>query len=79
MITFILSTQHAGLIVELDVALLYHITPGKAKDIYVDLGENYEDIVVKPELSSAVRGLTSEQEAKALYTSGQCENQCADP
>ena len=29
-----------------------------------------KDIVVKPELSSAVRGLTSEQEAKALYTSG---------
>lgn len=26
--------------------------------------------MVKPELSSAVRGLTSEQEAKALYTSG---------
>ena len=31
-----------GLIVELDVALLYHISPDKARDIYVDLGENYE-------------------------------------
>ena len=29
----------------------------------------YIDIVIKPELASAVRGLTSEVEAKALYTS----------
>jgi len=66
-----------GLIVELDVAMLYHIDPTRARELLINLGENYEDIVVKPELSSAVRGLTSEQEAKALYTSGRSEIQKA--
>jgi regulator of protease activity HflC (stomatin/prohibitin superfamily) len=64
-----------GLIVELDVAMLYHIDPSRARDLLINLGEDYENVVVKPELSSAVRGLTSEQEAKALYTSGRSEIQ----
>eukprot|EP00286_Rhodomonas_abbreviata_P022902 CAMPEP_0181315086 /NCGR_PEP_ID=MMETSP1101-20121128/15176_1 /TAXON_ID=46948 /ORGANISM="Rhodomonas abbreviata, Strain Caron Lab Isolate" /LENGTH=295 /DNA_ID=CAMNT_0023422247 /DNA_START=171 /DNA_END=1058 /DNA_ORIENTATION=- len=64
-----------GLTVDLDVAVLFHIIPEKARDIYLSLGEDYEHIVVQPELSSAVRGLTSESEAKALYTEGRSEMQ----
>lgn len=59
-----------GLTVDLDVALLYHIEPNKVRSIFVQLGEAYRDVIIKPELASAVRGLTSEVEAKALYTSG---------
>lgn len=33
------------------------------------------DTIVRPELASSVRGLTSEAEAKALYTSGRSEIQ----
>jgi len=64
-----------GLTVDLDVAVLFHIVPERARDIYLSMGEEFVDIVVKPELSSAVRGLTSEAEAKALYTSGRSEMQ----
>lgn len=39
------------------------------------LGVNYVSVLVQPELSSAVRGLTSEADAKALYTSGRLEMQ----
>lgn len=49
-----------GLNVELDVSLLYHIQPETVRKIYLALGEKYEDILILPELQSAVRGFTSE-------------------
>lgn len=60
---------------DLDVALLYRIENARVKEIYLSLGEKFVDILLAPELSSAVRGLTSEQDAKALYTSGRTEMQ----
>merc|ERR1712196_695090 len=68
----IVPTQE-GLNVELDVSLLYHIEPSKVLDLYLQLGEAFEETLVLPELQSAVRGLTSEVSAKALYTSGRTE------
>merc|ERR1712054_38495 len=62
-----------GLNVELDVAVLYHIKTDRARDIFLTLGEKYETVLILPELQSAVRGLTSEVSAKALYTSGRLE------
>ena len=64
-----------GLTVELDTAILYHIEPKGAREIFLSLGPRFEDIIIKPALFSAVRGLTSEYEAKALYTSGRTEIQ----
>jgi len=59
-----------GLSVKLDTAILYRIDPTKAADLYKDVGEYYSDVVLAPEAASAIRGLTSESDAKALYTSG---------
>lgn len=58
-----------GLTVDLDVSVLFHIEREQTRNIFLNLGPMYIDIVIKPELASAVRGLTSEVEAKALYTS----------
>merc|ERR1712023_434080 len=68
----IVPTQE-GLNVELDVSLLYHIDLLRVREIYLQLGEAYEETLIMPELQSAVRGLTSEVSAKALYTSGRTE------
>merc|ERR1711988_1384854 len=62
-----------GLNVELDVSLLYHIDKSKVMDLYLTLGEDFENILIIPELQAAVRGLTSEVNAKSLYTSGRTE------
>lgn len=62
-----------GLSVELDVAVLFHLEPEQIRNIYLQLGEDYETVLILPELQSAVRGLTSEVSAKALYTSGRLE------
>lgn len=64
-----------GLSVDLDVALLFHLKKDSVRDIYLSLGVNFVNVVIQPELSSAVRGLTSEADAKALYTSGRSEIQ----
>lgn len=64
-----------GLTVDLDLAVLFHAEEAKVRDIYLGLGEKYIQVLVQPELSSAVRGLTSEADAKALYTSGRLEMQ----
>jgi len=64
-----------GLTVDLDVAVLFHIDKEQVRSIYLSLGENYAEVVIQPELASAVRGLTSESEAKALYTEGRSEMQ----
>jgi len=64
-----------GLTVDLDVAVLFRADEASVRSIYLGLGANYIGVLVQPELSSAVRGLTSEADAKALYTSGRLEMQ----
>lgn len=64
-----------GLLVDLDVAILFKVKPDMVYSIYTSLGENFADVLVEPQLASQVRGFTSEGEAKALYTSGREEVQ----
>lgn len=59
-----------GLSVELDTAVLFRINGSQAATLYNKVGVNYVKLLLEPEAASAVRGLTSESEAKALYTSG---------
>lgn len=59
-----------GLAVTLDTAVLFRLDPTQAGALYQQVGLEYIDILIRPEASSAVRGLTSESEAKALYSSG---------
>ena len=64
-----------GLSVELDTALLYRLDPRKVQELIVSTGSDFERVVIQPEVRSIIRGLTSEVEAKALYTSGRGELQ----
>jgi prohibitin 1 len=57
-----------GLIVHLDVSILYHLDPAKAPDVYRTIGRDYETVLVKPNVRSAVREVTSSYQAKALYS-----------
>ena len=66
-----------GLTVELDTSILFRFDAGTAKDLLGSVGSAYVEKLVTPEASFAVRGLTSESEAKALYmyTSGRSDIQ----
>jgi len=59
-----------GLTVGLDVALLYRIDPKMAGDLFKNVGVEYAKVLIEPEAASVIRGLTSESDAKALYSSG---------
>lgn len=59
-----------GLSVKLDTAILFRLDSSKADELFRDVGPDYISILIEPEAASAVRGLTSESEAKALYSSG---------
>ncbi len=59
-----------GLILSLDVSLLFNLDPEMAPEVYRTLGPRYQEVFVSPQLRSHVRGATAAFEAKALYTSG---------
>jgi len=57
-----------GLTVHLDVSVQSHLDSSKAPDVYRTVGLEYESVLVKPNVRSAVREVTSSYEAKALYS-----------
>lgn len=58
-----------GLNVALEVSCLYHLKSAEAANVFRQVGPNYEEVVVKPQFRSAIRGITVSHEAKDLYTS----------
>jgi len=57
-----------GLTVHLDVSVQSHLDSSKAPDVYRTVGLEYESVLVKPNVRSAVCEVTSSCEAKALYS-----------
>ncbi len=57
-----------GLIMTLEVSLLYRLDPTKAPEIYRTVGQNYPSIVVEPQIRSAIREITATYDAKVLYS-----------
>ena len=41
-----------------------------AGELYKNVGIDYQKVLIEPEAASVIRGLTSESDAKALYSSG---------
>jgi len=57
-----------GLIVNLDVSLLFHLKPEEAVRVYKTIGKEFESVVIDPQLRSVIRDVTAEYEAKFLYS-----------
>ena len=57
-----------GLIVNLDVSLLFRLRPEAAARVYKTVGHQFEAVVIDPQLRSAIRDVTAENEAKFLYS-----------
>ena len=57
-----------GLVMNLEVSLLYRLDPEKAPAIYKSVGADYASVAVEPQIRSAIREITSSYEAKALYS-----------
>jgi len=57
-----------GLIVNLDVSLLFRMQPDAAARVYKTIGRQFESVVIDPQLRSVIRDVTAEYEAKFLYS-----------
>ncbi len=57
-----------GLTVNIDLSILFSLDPKQASKVYKNIGPNYVNVVLIPQIRSIVRGVTAEYEAKALYT-----------
>jgi prohibitin 1 len=56
-----------GLIVHLDVSLLYRLDPVRVQRLYQSVGPDFRVVVVQPTLRSAIRDVTSAHLAEDLY------------
>ena len=57
-----------GLVMDLEGSLLFRLDPAKAPEMYKTVGVDYQEIVVQPQIRSAIREITASYEAKALYS-----------
>ncbi len=60
--------SNEGLIMTLDTSLLFRLNPAKAAEVYRTIGPRYVEVVVEPNLRSAIRAVTASHSANALYT-----------
>lgn len=57
-----------GLIMNLEVSLLFRLDATRAPEVYRTVGQGYPEVVVEPQFRSAIREVTASYEAKALYS-----------
>jgi regulator of protease activity HflC (stomatin/prohibitin superfamily) len=57
-----------GLVINLDTSLIYHLNPEKAAEVYQKIGPRYVDVLIEPNLRSAIREATASHTANALYS-----------
>lgn len=62
------SLTKEGLTVDLDITVLYRLTPAKASDIYKTVGISYLDVIVRPQIRTAIRDVVAKYEAKQIYS-----------
>jgi regulator of protease activity HflC (stomatin/prohibitin superfamily) len=58
-----------GLMLNVDISVLYRIDPDKAKQLYQTVGTNYEEVILAPQVRSLIRGATASYELNTIYTS----------
>ena len=58
-----------GLMMDLEGSVLYRLDPEKAAEVYKTVGAAYAEVIVIPQVRSAIREITASYDAKALYSS----------
>ena len=58
-----------GLLVTVEVSVLYHLDPDKAAEVYKTIGRDYKNVILIPQFRAVIRNTTASYEARALYTS----------
>lgn len=62
------ALTNEGLMITLDITVLYHLVEDKASDVYKNLGENYAEKIIRPEVRSAIREAVAKYDSKTIYS-----------
>lgn len=62
------ALTNEGLTVKLDITVFYHLLENKASDVFKDLGTDYEEKIVRPEIRSAIREVVANYDSKSIYS-----------
>jgi prohibitin 1 len=57
-----------GLVMNLDTSLIYRLDANKAAEVYQQIGPRYVEVLIEPNLRSAIREATASHTANALYS-----------
>lgn len=64
----IASLTKEGLSVELDITMLYRVNEMQASNLYREVGVNFEEKIIRPEIRSVIREVIAQYEAKDIYS-----------
>jgi len=67
------ALTNEGLPVDLDITVFYHLNESKASDVYKELGLNYQEKIIRPEIRSIIREIIAQYNAKDVYSEKRAE------
>ncbi|MFA6097064.1 MAG: prohibitin family protein [Candidatus Paceibacterota bacterium] len=62
------ALTNEGLTVKLDITVFYHLLESRASDVFKDLGADYEEKIIRPEIRSAIREVVANYDSKSIYS-----------
>lgn len=57
-----------GLTVKLDITVFYHLVEDSASDVFRELGVDYQEKIIRPEIRSAIREVIAGYDSKSIYS-----------
>lgn len=69
----IYALSKEGLSVSLDITVLYRVSQEKAPVLFKEIGQNYSEVVVRPEIRSAIREVVANYDVKEIYSEKRVE------
>jgi len=67
------ALTNEGLPIDLDITVFYHLQEDKASDVYKDLGLNFQEKIIRPEIRSTIREVVARYDAKDVYSEKRAE------
>lgn len=69
------ALTNEGLMVDLDITVIYHLLEDQASEVYRTLGLSYQEKIIRPEIRSTIREVIAQYDAKAIYSDKRAEVQ----
>lgn len=67
------ALTNEGLPIDLDITVFYHLREDSASDVYKDLGLNFQEKIIRPEIRSIIRAVIAKYNAKDVYSEKRAE------